>query len=79
MKTQENYEPFGEEWIKEMMKFPKRDLIEIFLKPALMQKAELLKTLIIVNQYFDKTFGDTVPGIEAEIWTNVIQAIKKYS
>jgi len=40
-KTAENYEPYSEEWVKEIMKMPKKFIIENLLKPALIKKSEV--------------------------------------
>lgn len=39
--TKELYQPFGDEWVKEVMKMPKKRIIEHFLRPAL-QKVSVL-------------------------------------
>ena len=41
MKSKDNYVPFSEEWVKEMMKIPKKRIIERFLRPALIHKHAL--------------------------------------
>ena len=41
MKSKDNYVPFSEEWVKEMMKIPKKRISERFLRPALIHKHAL--------------------------------------
>jgi hypothetical protein len=50
MKNSEEYEPFNEEWVKEMMKFSKKVLIENWLKPSMIERNELLETLVEISK-----------------------------
>jgi len=42
MKTADNFEQYGPEWVKEVMKMPKSFIIDKLLKPALMERSETM-------------------------------------
>lgn len=55
----ETYEPYGDDWVKELMKLPKDFLIKTLLRPALIKQSEVLKSAHPLDAgQLEKIIGD---------------------
>jgi len=77
IKQFEAYEPFGDGWVKEIMKLKKEDIITHLLKPVLIKNNAFQTCLVDVKNQFDPVESD-LSIYQRDTYRGVIEVLKKY-
>lgn len=70
MKKKEDYVPFGQEWIEEMMRFKKEDLVQM-LKQVLMTKEKAIDRIKLLTPHASSSLDEYASGYKKAMYESL--------